>query len=49
MGDNKENQVEQNQIIISHNDPQSPYFLSNADHPGYIISLVILNGDNYEN
>jgi len=30
-------------------DPASPYFLNPSDHPGYAISLVILNGDNYEN
>uniref|UniRef100_A0A7C9A7L8 Retrotransposon Copia-like N-terminal domain-containing protein n=1 Tax=Opuntia streptacantha TaxID=393608 RepID=A0A7C9A7L8_OPUST len=37
------------QIILSYNDPQSPYFLSSSDHPGYIINPVILNGDNYGN
>ena len=36
-------------IVFRYNDPQSPYFLSSFDHPGYIISLVILNGDNYGN
>lgn len=34
-------------IAFGYNDAQSPYYLNNSDHPGYIISLVILNRDNY--
>jgi len=37
------------QVSLSFNDPQSPYYLNSADHPGYIISPVTLNGDNYGN
>lgn len=37
MGDNKMN------------DYASPYYLSASDHPGYVISPVTLNGDNYGN
>ena len=31
------------------NDPNSPYYLTSADHQGNIISPVILNGENYAN
>ena len=31
------------------NDPASPYYLNPSDYPGYVISPVILNGDNYGN
>lgn len=43
------NNGNENQIMLSYNDPQSLYYLNSSDHPGYIISLVILNGDNYGN
>ena len=33
----------------SMNDPNSPYYLTSADHPGNVISPVILNGENYNN
>ena len=29
------------------NDPNSPYYLTSADHPGNVFTLVILNGENY--
>ena len=34
---------------LNMNDPNSPYYLMSADHPGNIISPVILNGENYAN
>ena len=40
---------QEKQIALSYNDPQSPYYLNSSDHPRYIISPVILNGDNYGN
>ena len=47
MEDEKQKQDNAQQIIISYNEPQSPYYLNSSDHPSYIISPVILNGDNY--
>lgn len=32
---------------IDINNPYSPYYLSNSDHTGYIISPVTLTGQNY--
>ena len=34
---------------LSVNDPTSPYYLNPSNHPGYVISLIILNGDNFGN
>jgi len=33
--------------IVDINNPQSPYYLCTVDHPGNIISPIILNGENY--
>ena len=35
--------------ILDINNPHSPYYLCTFDHPGNIISPIILNGDNYAN
>jgi len=31
------------------NNPTSPYYLNASDHLSYVISLMVLNGDNYGN
>jgi len=48
MGDKEDNQKAKIQKP-SYNEPQSPYYLNSFDHPRYIIGLVILNEDNYQN
>ena len=49
MSGEDKNKTENTTPTVNINDPQSPYYLCSADHPGNIISLVILNGDNYTN
>jgi len=44
MAENKENQ-----IVLSCNNPQSPYYLDSSNNPGNVISPVTLNEVNYEN
>jgi len=34
---------------LNMSDPNSPYYLSSADHPGNIISPITFNGSNYAN
>ena len=46
MTEDKKNTLE---LSRSMNDPNSPYYLTSADHPGNVISPVILNGENYSN
>ena len=36
-------------FALNINDPQSPYYLCSADHPGNIVSSTVLNGENYAN
>ena len=35
--------------VININNLQSPYYLCSSDHPGNVISPVILDSDNYAN